>query len=310
MTSSSPEPQARTGAAEHEQSAGASDADQQAGDSGHDIAQTLPVQWRAMRDAPVVRADGVPMRRRRTGRRVRGADAVPPSRSRGMRSARDAATVVMVALLISFVSQHVLVSGFLVNDDAMEPTLRPGDRVFANVIDLTVMGADRGEIIVFHRPKTWEPDRANRGGSPDAIERTTSFFGLSADSSTDHDIKRVVGVGGDRVSCCDAQGRIMVNEVSIDEAEAYLYPGEIASDIPFDVIVPDDQYFVLGDYRSVSSDSRHRLITDQAFVSHDLVEGSAFVVGWPLDRMGPLPDGQWVFGDVGVSARAAAVPWE
>lgn len=269
----------------------------------------LPRQWEDLPEAPVVRADGVPMYRRRTGRRVRGADGSQPARSRAAQSARDAGTVLTAALLIAFVSQHVLVSGYQVTDDAMEPTLRPGDRVFANVLDLTVSDADRGQIIVYERPDTWHPDDRAAQDQPSAALRALSFFGLVADSSTEHDVKRVVGVGGDRVSCCDAQGRIMVNEVPIDEAGAYLYPGEIASDIPFDVIVPDDHYFVLGDYRSVSSDSRHRLLTDQAFVSHEQVHGSAFVVGWPLQRMGPISDGSDIFGD-DLAALAPRPPWQ
>lgn len=267
----------------------------------------VPAQWEDLRDAPVVRSDGVPMYRRRTGRRVRGADTAQPKRSRGMQSARDAAAVVMAALLLSFVSQHVLVSGYLVTDEAMEPTLRPGDRVFANVLDLTVSGADRGEVIVFRR-RDGDPEAPVNRPEPNPAQQALAFFGLSADRSEDYDVKRVVGIGGDRVSCCDAQGRIMVNEVPIDEAEAYLYPGEIASDVQFDVIVPDDQYFVLGDYRSASRDSRDVLNTDQGFVSHDRVEGTAFVVGWPLDRMGPLPDGTWVYDESEVSARARETP--
>lgn len=72
---------------------------------------SAPAQWEGLRAAPAVRSDGVPMYRRRTGRRVRGADASQPERSRGMQSARDVATVVMAGLLMTFVSQHVLVSG-------------------------------------------------------------------------------------------------------------------------------------------------------------------------------------------------------
>ena len=269
---------------------------------------SAPAQWEGLRDAPAVRSDGVPMYRRRTGRRVRGADASQPERSRGMQSARDVATVVMAGLLMTFVSQHVLVSGYLVTDESMEPTLRPGDRVFANVLDLTVSGADRGEVIVFRR-LDGDPEGPVDRREANPVQQTLSFFGLSPDRSLDHDVKRVVGVGGDRVSCCDAQGRIMVNEVPIDEAEAYLHPGEIASDIEFDVIVPDDQYFVLGDYRSVSHDSRDVLNTDQGFVSHDRVEGTAFVVGWPLDRMGPLPDGTWVYDESRAAALGPQPPW-
>lgn len=270
---------------------------------------SAPQQWEDLAEASIVRADGVPMYRRRTGRRVRGADDAQPPRSRAAQSLRDTVAVLMAGLLIAFVSQHVLVSGYLVTDDAMEPTLRPGDRVFANVLDLTITGADRGEIIVFDRPDSWQPDHAARTQSPGPLSAVLSFFGLIPDASSGHDVKRVIGVGGDRVSCCDAQGRIMVNEKPIDEAEAYLHPGEIASDIPFDVIVPDDHYFVLGDYRSASSDSRHQLLTDQAFVSHDQVEGSAFTVGWPLHRMGPISDGSEIL-DEDLAALPQRPPWQ
>jgi signal peptidase I len=114
----------------------------------------------------------------------------------------------------------------------MENGLRIGDRVLVNKLAYR-FGAEpqRGDVVVFDG---------------------TGYFGNS-----DY-IKRVVGVGGDRVVCCDKDGRIRVNGRSVDES-TFLYPGDSPSTVDFDVVVPEGTLFVLGDHRSASSDSRDHL---------------------------------------------------
>jgi signal peptidase I len=103
-------------------------------------------------------------------------------------------------------------------------------------------------------------------------------------------IKRVIGTPGDRVQCCDAQQRLMINGRGIDEP--YLFSEDGISDPPadqeFDITVPASRLWVMGDHRSASGDSlehweRTRQI-EQATIPIDSVVGRAFVVFWPVGR--------------------------
>ena len=120
------------------------------------------------------------------------------------------------------------------------------------------------------------------------------FVGVLPDTSTEHLIKRAVGMPGDHVVCCDTQGRITVNDVPLDET-SYLFssPDGVVADpskIRFDVVVPADKVFVLGDNRGSSRDSRCHLNDtaagqqkgENAFVPLDLVVGRAIAVAWPV----------------------------
>jgi signal peptidase I len=135
--------------------------------------------------------------------------------------------LLFLLLLNTFVAQP-----FQIPSGSMEQGLRIGDRVLVNKLAYR-FGAEprRGDIVVFDG---------------------TGYFG-----DADY-IKRVVGVGGDHVVCCDQKGRIEVNGRPVDET-AFLHPGDSASAVPFDVVVPDGTLFVLGDHRSDSSDSRDHL---------------------------------------------------
>ncbi|WP_055693648.1 signal peptidase I, partial [Streptomyces prasinopilosus] len=144
---------------------------------------------------------------------------------------RAIAALLFVLLLLTVLSTFVA-RPFQIPSGSMEPALRTGDRVL--VLKLAYRfgaGPQRGDVVVFD-------------GS--------GYFG-----NADY-IKRVVGVGGDRVVCCDKDGRIRVNGRTVDES-GFLFPGESASAVPFDVVVPEQRLFVLGDHRGSSSDSRDRL---------------------------------------------------
>jgi signal peptidase I len=168
----------------------------------------------------------------------------------------------------------------------MEQTIRIGDRVVVDKLS-PWFGArpERGDVVVFRDPGGWlaAEDTARSGGSPVVrrIKESLAFVGVLPSADEQDLIKRVVGVGGDRVVCCDAQGRLTVNGTPLDEP--YLYPGDEPSQARFEVTVPEGSLWVMGDHRSLSADSRvHREGPDGGAVPEDLVVGRAIAVAWPV----------------------------
>lgn len=238
----------------------------------------------------------------------RGARRAAAGRKRKQRpdtlwgSVREVLLVLVWAVLIAFVVKTLLVRGFYIPSGSMENTLQLNDRIFVNVVEPTFGPLERGDIVVFEDAKGWLPAQPDTGGGPaDAVHDALAFVGVLPDRTDQHLIKRVIGVGGDTVACCDASGRVTVNGEALDEQEAYLFPGSAPSDTEFEVDVPEDHYFVLGDHRDASADARVHLtevVDNGAFISHDDVVGTAFVIAWPLDRFQLLHNPEEVFADV------------
>lgn len=207
--------------------------------------------------------------------------------------------VIVASLLRGFVGQM-----FLIPSGSMENTLQLQDRVAVEKISTV----KRGQVVVFADPGNWlgESTAVERGPIGKALE----FVGVLPDTGTEHLIKRLVGLPGDHVVCCDEQGRMSVNDHPLDEAD-YLYTeldGEqvAPSEIEFDVVVPEGRIFVMGDHRNDSRDSRCHLNDEEpgqlkgqaAFVPMDLVVGRAFAVVWPLRDAAKLAVPE-TFGAVG-----------
>jgi signal peptidase I len=144
------------------------------------------------------------------------------------------------------------------------------------------------------------PDAAP-GGVRGALRTALTFVGLLPSDSGRDLVKRVIGVGGDHVACCDAQGRIEVNGVGLDEP----YIKGRTDQVTFDVTVPDGMVFVMGDNRGDSRDSRFHLDVNSGGVPVDNVVGRAFVTVWPFNRFGtlPIPD---TFGDPAIGQGAGS----
>jgi signal peptidase I len=144
-----------------------------------------------------------------------------------------------------------------------------------------------------------------------AADWVLSLVGLSAPDSDDHLIKRVIGVPGDHVVCCNALGQVTVNGVPVDEsAFVKLQPGETAPEVvAFDVTVPPDSLWVLGDNRDRSRDSRYNQNQPgKGFVPMDNVVGRAFVVTWPFGRFGLIDFHHGVFAGIPEPTGAGASP--
>ncbi|MEU8362996.1 signal peptidase I [Nonomuraea sp. NPDC048882] len=177
------------------------------------------------------------------------AEGVGKEKKKG--SFRETVLLLVMGVGIALLLQAFVVGSFYIPSESMENTLLINDRVFVNKL----AGApERGDIIVF---KGWNGEDT---------------------------IKRVIGVGGDKVVCCDKQKRITVNGTALDES-SYLYPGDFASGDKFDVTVPAGKLWLMGDHRSASADSRsHMEEPGGGFISVDAVIGTAVVRYWPLSR--------------------------
>ncbi|MFJ5143960.1 signal peptidase I [Curtobacterium sp. NPDC088465] len=183
-----------------------------------------------------------------------------PVRS-GWRFVRDLAVIVVVALLASFLVKAYLVRAFSIPSGSMERTLLIGDNVLVNELVPGVAPLRRGDVVVFRDPGDW----------------------LTSEQGDDL-IKRVIGLPGDRVSCCDAEGRLSVNGHAVDEPYV-VRPSDVdrVSAEDFDVTVPAGRIWVMGDNRYESADSRIHGTVPMA----DVV-GRAFVVTWPVTRWSVL----------------------
>ena len=172
----------------------------------------------------------------------------------------------------------------------MEDTLAEGDRVAVTMYDVDEI--ERGDIVVFNDPDNWltvtEPT-----GLRKIIQDALVALRILPANSGHHLIKRVIGVAGDHI-VADGHGPLTVNGVPVDET--YLKPGRSASEMAFDVVVPEGFIWVMGDNRSNSSDSRyHQGDAHGGFVPIDDVIGVAKQIVWPLSRWGGLSGGHEAF---------------
>jgi signal peptidase I len=182
---------------------------------------------------------------------------------------RELPILLGVAVLVAVLVRAFILQTFWIPSQSMEHTLNIEDRVLVNKLVYDFRDPHRGEVVVFEAPMDWRSD------------------------PTEEDfIKRVIGVGGDRIICCDDSGRITVNGKALDES--YLYRDETGfTDEPsrdeFDVVVPDGRLWLMGDHRSQSSDSREQYVRhdgdiNRATIPVDDVVGRAFVLFWPVGR--------------------------
>ncbi|MBL6274879.1 signal peptidase I [Micromonospora fiedleri] len=173
-----------------------------------------------------------------------------------------------VAILVAVLVRAFVLQTFFIPSPSMENTLKIDDRVLVNKLVYNFRTPHRGEVIVFKAPVEWS-------GNP----------------AGEDFIKRVIGVGGDRVVCCDAQDRLVINGVPLDEPYIFSFDGQRdkPADQEFDVVVPEGRLWVMGDHRSASGDSLEHYqqsgenVTAATIPEKDVV-GRAFTVFWPFDR--------------------------
>jgi len=207
-------------------------------------------------------------------------------------SLRELPILVVSALVLSIIVKTFLVQFFYIPSGSMENTLQVNDRVGVNKLGAIFSDIKRGEVVVFRDPAEWlsAPYDESKGLAK-IVKDGLVFVGIIPDPAKQYLIKRVIGVGGDRVVCCTTSGKIEVNGVEVDEP--YIYAGNKPSDSTFDVTVPKGFIWVMGDHRGASADSRfHTDDPNKGMVPLDKVTGRALFVIWPLKHLGVLEVGK------------------
>jgi signal peptidase I len=230
-------------------------------------------------------------------------DAIARSRRGPWPFIRDVLVILLVAILVSFLVKTFLVRSFYIPSGSMERTLLKGDRILVDELTPRFGGYERGDVVVFRDPGGWLPTTYQPEQPPltAAVDWLGSLVGLTASDSEDHLIKRIIGLPGDHVVCCNAIGQVTVNDVPIDETP-YLDLGPSQSapgEFDYDVTVPEGSIWVLGDNRDNSQDSRYQQEQPgRGFVPIDNIVGRAFLITWPFDRFGMIDSHHDVFTGV------------
>jgi signal peptidase I len=209
---------------------------------------------------------------------------------------RDVVVIVAAALVISFLIKTFLIRSFYIPSESMESTLLVNDRIIVNQLVPEVVPLERGDIVVFRDPGGWLPAMPETPQAPleAAADWVLSLIGLSASDSDEHLVKRIIGLPGDRITCCNDLGQLSINGVPLDEPYVLLPPDTIdVSGQDFQEDVPEGTVWVMGDNRYDSSDSRFNGVVPIA----DIV-GRAVVVSWPIDRWQWLDNYPLVFDGV------------
>jgi signal peptidase I len=200
---------------------------------------------------------------------------------------RELPVLVVVALVLALVIKSFAIQAFFIPSSSMENTLEINDRVLINKIVYHLRPIHRGDIIVFDGTGSWDPNNVRSSNIfSKAVDELEGIVGISHDSSIY--IKRVIGLPGDHVKCCNRYGQMTVNGTPLHEG-TYLYPLNQPSATDFSITVPAGRLWVMGDHRAVSYDSRgHTDDPGGGTIPESAVLGRAFVIIWPPSRWGFL----------------------
>ncbi|MGH3424300.1 MAG: signal peptidase I [Nocardioidaceae bacterium] len=209
--------------------------------------------------------------------------------------------LLVTALVLAVVVKTFFVQAFYIPSGSMEPTLMINDRILVEKVSYWTGDVHRGDVVVFDDPGGWlDPSQSQQPHN--ALQRALEIFGLFPTGG--HLVKRVIGVGGDHVRCCDKQGHLQVNGVPLKEP--YLMDQKATADEHFDVQVPKRHLWVMGDNRGNSADSRaHMGDPGGGFIPVEDVIGRAWLLVWPWDRIESF-DGPKTFDNPALDEPAPA----
>ena len=242
---------------------------------------------------------------------VDGAVAAEESPRRGAGSRvlgwlRELAIVAVIALVLSFLIKMFVFQSFWIPSGSMESTLAVGDRILVSVWRPGPLDVRHGDIVVFSDPGGWLDSGAAEEESTPVWREALTFVGLLPQDEGTHLVKRVIGLPGDEVKCCDNNGQVTVNGFPLDEP--YLGPGIEPSRREFTTVVPEGHVWVMGDNRPASGDSRsHRGNPGGGSIPIDSIVGTAFAVAWPLSNATTLSN---PFTDVTIPPASAGTSQE
>jgi|GEM_PF-237290 len=176
---------------------------------------------------------------------------IPPSISRSL---IEWVIVILGAVLLAFLIRAFLVQAFWIPSPSMNDTLKTGDRILVNKVNYRISDISRLDVVVFHNP--------------------------NEDDENKELVKRVIGLPGETVEL--REGEVFIDGIPLGD-EPHVADGNRDNKDFSKVTIPDDSYFMLGDNRIDSKDSRSPSV---GFISEDLIVGKAFVKFWPPSRMG------------------------
>jgi signal peptidase I len=202
---------------------------------------------------------------------------------RGLGLWQEVALLFVVCATVTALASAFVAQPYQVPSGSMENTVRIGDRVLVDKLAYAFgSGPRRGDVIVFDGTGSFTQGPPPGNPVVRLVRGAGAAVGLAQPDGTDF-IKRVVGIGGDHVVCCDKRGRITVNGRPV--TEDYLYPGDAPSAERFDIIVPPGRLWVMGDHRADSADSRAHLgDPGGGTVPVDEVIGRVDAIVWPPSR--------------------------
>jgi signal peptidase I len=207
---------------------------------------------------------------------------MPAAKRRQLPVWQESILLVLTAVVLAVIVKTFFLQAFYIPSESMEPTMLVNDKILVQKVSYWTGDVKRGDVVVFKDPGGWL-DAEDSTHATNPIEGALARIGLYPTGG--HLIKRVIGVGGDKVVCCTEKGKLTVNGKTLDEP--YLFDQTSTRETPFSVVVPKGKLWVMGDNRGHSRASpQHMADSSHGFVSEKEVVGKAWLHVWPWSRMG------------------------